>query len=112
MLIMPSMPLILSHKSALDFYRLSDEEFVASLPRVRDVRAFSHTAPDSSCLAKLASLRLEPPISVINNSSARLRNTHQFEYRRFIAAPSRSYLKLGDGLYVCSPELVFFSSLV
>ena len=104
---MSSMPLIVSHKSALDFYRLSDERLVASLPRVRDAKALSRTVPEPSCLPKVADYGLELPISVLNNSSSRLRNSSSFEYRRFAVAPPRSYLKLGDGRFVCSPELVF-----
>ena len=104
---MSLMPLILSHKSALEFYRLSDEGYVASLPRIRNASALACAAPDASCASRLAGLGLELPISVLNNSSSRLTNSSHIAHKRFAASPPDAYLKLDDGLFACSPELVF-----
>lgn len=101
------MPLILSHRSALEFYRLSDEGFIASLPRVREVESVSCAVPDGSCSVKVSNLGIDMPVSVINNSTTRLLNSAQFEYRRFATVPPDALLKLEDELFVCSPELVF-----
>jgi len=102
------MEILLSHKSALEYWRIHGRAHGDSKQRLRRRKAPAET-PRLKDVSSLKSLGLSLPLDVIVSTPATRRRSKKVRPHLFSGMLEEGCInKIGDGLYVCSPEFCFF----
>jgi len=102
------MDIIISHNSALQYWRLHRNANVDAAARLRR-KNLPNSIPNTSAIRSAVPSELSYPINLMVDSQNAKRRTKLVRPRVFSGSvPEWCFVKIEDGVFVCSPQFSFF----